>query len=225
MIKLLIFDLDGTLADTGQDITNALNYALKPFAVKEYSLEETKAMVGSGISKLLESLIPPDPALPAGESRSPKEIATGRFLDYYDNHLIEHTILYPNVEETLTQLSRYKKAVLSNKREKYSSQILRELGIHPYFDLVWGSDSVREKKPSPAPILDLIKKYQVSNKETIMIGDSNYDIEAARAAGIKVIGVTYGFRPREALMGADVLIDRFGDLPGALSGIDTSNEQ
>lgn len=218
MIKLLIFDLDGTLADTGQDITNALNYALKPFHVREYSLEETKAMVGSGISKLLESLIPQGagisshPSLEKGGTGSPKEVVTERFLDYYDNHLTDHTVLYPEVKETLSRLDRYRKAVLSNKREKYSNEILRELDIDEYFDLVWGSDSVREKKPSPVPILDLIDTFHVSKEEAVIIGDSNYDVEAGRAAGITVAGVTYGFRKREALEGADFIIDRFDEL-------------
>lgn len=216
MIKLLIFDLDGTLADTGQDITDALNHALKPFHVREYSLEETKAMVGSGISRLLESLIPPDPPLPEGETGNPKDIVTARFLDYYGNHLTDHTVLYPHVKETLSQLGRYRKAVLSNKREKYSGEILRALQIGEYFDLVWGSDSVREKKPSPLPILDLLEKYDVSKEEAVIIGDSNYDVEAGRAAGVRVIAVTYGFRPREALEGADCIVDRFDELSQVL---------
>ena len=210
MLKLLIFDLDGTLADTSQDITDALNYALKPLGVRTYSVEETKAMVGSGISRLIESLVP-------AQSDSEKEAgakarAVARFLEHYDNHLIDNTLLYPGVKDTLSRLGRYKKAVLSNKREKYSRQILNDLGVLEYFDLVWGSDSVREKKPSPVPILDLMNAIGVSNEETAIIGDSNYDIEAGRAAGIKTVGVTYGFRSREFLKDADTIVDRFEDL-------------
>jgi len=223
MIKLLIFDLDGTLADTGQDITNALNYALKPFHVREYSLEETKAMVGSGISRLLESLIPPGPPFPIGESGDPKEIVTARFLEYYDNHLIDNTMIYPFVKETLSQLKGYTKAVLSNKREIYSTRVLEGLGIIGYFDCVLGSDSVREKKPSPVPVLDLLEKYDIAQEEAVIIGDSNYDVEAGRAAGIRVIGVTYGFRAREALEGADAIIDRFDELVTVLPKFDDNH--
>lgn len=212
MIKLLIFDLDGTLADTSQDITNALNHALRPFHVREYSLEETKAMVGSGISRLLESLIPADPPLPEGEERSPKDIVTARFLDYYDNHLIDNTEAYPTVKETLSRLNGYTKAVLSNKREIYSKRVLEGLGILEHFDCVLGSDSVRERKPSPVPVLDLLKRYDISKAEAVIVGDSNYDVEAGMAAGVRVIGVTYGFRSRDALKGAVVLIDRFDAL-------------
>jgi len=216
MTKLLIFDLDGTLADTGQDITNALNYALEPFGVREYSLEETKAMVGSGISKLLESLIPDDS--PVAEKmrnhkgKKPENMVLNRFLDYYDNHLIDNTNAYPYVQETLAKLNGYKKTVLSNKREIYSKRVLEGLDILQYFDLVWGSDSVREKKPSPVPVLDMMQYYQVSKSETLLVGDSNYDVEAGKSAGIKVVAVTYGFRSRDYLTKADVVIDSFDEL-------------
>lgn len=218
MLKLLIFDLDGTLADTGQDITNALNYALNPFGTKEFSVEQTKAMVGSGISKLLESLVPADAAIPESytlENRktdSPADLVITRFLEYYDNHLIENTVAYPSVKETLAKLGDYKKAVLSNKREVYSKRVLEGIGIFQYFDVVLGSDSVREKKPSPVPIFDLMKTYKVSKEETLIIGDSNYDIEAGKAAGIKVVAVTYGFRSMEFLRDADFIIDTFDKL-------------
>ncbi len=218
MLKLLIFDLDGTLADTGQDITNALNYALNPFGTKEFSVEETKAMVGSGISKLLESLVPADAVIPEsytlenGKTDSPADVVITRFLEYYDNHLIENTVAYPSVKETLAKLGDYKKAVLSNKREVYSKRVLEGIGIFQYFDVVLGSDSVREKKPSPVPIIDLMKTYEVSKEETLIIGDSNYDIEAGKAAGIKVVAVTYGFRSMEFLRDADFIIDAFDKL-------------
>jgi phosphoglycolate phosphatase len=187
-------------------------------------------MVGSGISKLLESLIPneavntntpPIPPLPRGgeggvknrgEHVSAKELVTSRFLEFYSQHLMDNTIAYPGVKDTLVALGGFNKAVLSNKREKYSSEILHQLGIREYFDLVWGSDSVREKKPSPVPILDMLDRFQVRKDETVMIGDSNFDVEAGKAAGIKVIAVTYGFRSRELLMGADHIINSFDEL-------------
>ncbi len=205
MLKLLIFDLDGTLTDTAQDIADAINYALKPFGQKIYSVEETKAMVGSGISKLLESLIPvTDPAS--------KEMVTNRFLEYYSEHLFDNTKAYPQVKETLSRLTPYKKAVVSNKREGFSKSILDRLGLLNFMDIVFGSDSVPEKKPSPVPIFKLLEKFGVSQKETVIIGDSNYDIAAGKAAGIRTIAVTYGFRKRETLKDADFIIDSFDEL-------------
>ncbi len=222
MTKLLIFDLDGTLADTAQDITDAINYALKPFGSREYSVEEAKAMVGSGISSLLESLIPPNACLP--DSPAPlkgeaKEIVTGRFLEFYSGHLLDNTTAYPLVKETLSKLGDYTKAVLSNKREAYSCEILEGLGISHYFNAIWGSDSVREKKPSPAAIFDLLEKFSVSREEAAIVGDSNYDVEAGKAAGIKIISVTYGFRSREFLEGSDYIIDSFDELLDVIPGM------
>lgn len=212
MLKLLIFDLDGTLADTSKDIADALNYALKPFVQKTYSVEETKAMVGSGISKLLESL------LPVKEDRS-VEAVTDRFIKYYSEHVVDYTKLYPHVKETLSALDKYRKAVVSNKREVLSKKVLEDLGILKLFDVVWGSDSVREKKPSPVPISDLMEKFNVSKDETLLVGDSNYDTEAGKAAGVNIVAVTYGFRKREVLKDADYIIDSFDELPEIISQI------
>src|SRR4030066_1421600 len=200
MLKLLIFDLDGTLTDTAQDIADAINYALKPFSPRIYSVEETKAMVGSGISKLLESLLP-------NKDNISKEAVTNRFLEYYANHLLDNTKAYPHVKGTLPTWSGYKKAVVSNKREFFSKTILDRLGISEFFDIIFGSDSVPEKKPSPGPILKLLEIFNVSCNETLIIGDSNYDIESGRAAGIKTVAVTYGFRSREVLKDAGFIID------------------
>lgn len=209
MLKLLIFDLDGTLADTAQDMTDALNYCLEPFGTKKYSVEETKMMVGTGMTKFFSSLVL---TLKAGDSPETTELITRRFIDFYSEHLMDNTVEYPHVKETLSKLNGYKMAVLSNKREGFSKKVLSGLGILEYFDILWGSDSVRAKKPSPVPILDLMEKFGAAKEETAIIGDSNFDVEAGRAAGIKVIGVTYGFRARSYLEGADFIIDGFDEL-------------
>jgi len=221
MIKLLIFDLDGTLADTAQDITDALNHCLEPFGEKKYSVEETKMMVGSGMTKFFSSLV-----LTLKGSNSPEatELLMSRFIDFYSEHMLDNTRLYPHVKDTLSKLTGCKMAVLSNKREGFSKKILADLDILKYFDILWGSDSVREKKPSPIPILDLIKKFGVSKEETAIIGDSNFDVEAGRAAGIKVIGVTYGFRDRSYLEGADFIIDGFDELLKVIPKINTKKK-
>ena len=214
MLKLLIFDLDGTLADTSKDITDAVNYAVKPFGVKPLSVSEVKAMVGSGITKLIESLIPEE------RDFSAKEEAVKRFLEYYSIHLLDYTKPYPQAKETLSKLGAYKKAVISNKREVLSKKVLEGLGLLKFFDIVLGSDSVSERKPSPVPIFELLKRFGVSKDEAVIIGDSNYDIEAGKAAGIKTIAVTYGYRDREVLKGADFIIDNFGEILRILPEVD-----
>jgi len=207
MLRLLIFDLDGTLADTAIDITNAVNFALQPFGVRPFSVEEIRGMVGSGITSLLHSLIPPGyaPDLTLDD-------AIERFLGYYSEHILDNTTAYPNVRETLQRLDTYKKAVISNKRESLSKKVLDGIGILHHFDIVLGSDSVPERKPSPVPVFEVLKRLGIREDEAIMIGDSNYDIETAKAAGVKVIAVTYGFRPKEVLKDADYMIDDFREL-------------
>ncbi|GAB4534286.1 MAG: HAD family hydrolase [Thermodesulfovibrionia bacterium] len=213
MIRLLIFDLDGTLVDTIEDITNAVNHAIKPFGVGPFPVERIRTMVGSGISRLISDLLPP---------HADREGAVQRFLEHYSTHLLDNTKPYPGVKETLMRLEDYKKAVISNKRERLSRDCLKGLGLLDYFDILLGSDSVSERKPSPVPVLEVLRRLGFSKDEALVIGDSNYDIESGHSAGVKVIAVTYGYRDREVLKEADFMIDRFSELIDILSRINPS---
>lgn len=206
MLRLLIFDLDGTLLDTIIDITNAINYAVEPFGIKPLPVDVIKSMVGSGITNLIGNL------LPDGTSTSKRDKSVNRFIEYYSKHLLDNTKPYPGVKKTLPKLANYKKAVISNKRESLSKNALHGLGLLGYFALVLGSDSVPERKPSPFPVLEVLKRLCISRDEAVIIGDSNYDIEAGKAAGIRTIAVTYGYRQREMLENADIIIDTFEEI-------------
>jgi phosphoglycolate phosphatase len=208
-VKLLIFDLDGTLIDTGRDITNALNYALSSQGSKSLSVEDTIKMIGEGITRLIEKIL-------GHERLQEKDEVIKKFLNYYSEHLTDYSTVYPYVRETLAQLDVYKKAVISNKREYLSVKLLNKLNLIDFFDMVVGSDTTSEKKPSALPILYVIEKIGVGPQESMIVGDSNYDIEAGRNAGIKTIAVTYGYREKEYLKNADHIIDRFNDLPAIL---------
>jgi len=216
MIKLLIFDLDGTLVDTIKDITDAINYAVEPFGIRPLTTETAKTMVGSGITKLIESLI-------TEKNSQVKEEAVNRFLEYYSRHLLDNTKPYPQVKETLLKLGNYKKAVISNKREVFSKKVLEGLGLSEFFDVILGSDSVPERKPSPVPVLEVLKGAEVSKNEAVIIGDSNLDIEAGKAAGVRTIAVTYGYRCKEVLKEADFMINTFGELITILPQINKSH--
>lgn len=200
--RLVIFDLDGTLVDSSTDITIAINHAIRPFGLDEITVEKTISLIGEGVTRLFEKLLGEDSARIGGPVME-------RFLDYYGAHLAEHTRPYPGVAATLAALAGCQKAVVSNKREKFSRDLLAVLGLVDAFDLILGSDSVPEKKPSPRPILHAMAFFGVSPGETAVVGDSPYDIEAGKAAGATTVAVTYGFRPAESLRDADYLIDSF----------------
>ena len=205
-IKLVIFDLDGTLVNSIKDITNSLNYATEPFSLAPKTVEEVAALVGEGITRVIERVL--------GEERLQyRDEVVNRFLDFYSEHIVDNTFPYPGVKETLEGLNGYKKAVISNKREAFSIKVLKALDLLKFFDLVIGSDSTSEKKPSPIPVLHALSTFGLNTNDAVMVGDSNLDIAAGKAAGVKTIGVTYGYRERKYLKDADFVIDDIKELP------------
>ena len=211
-IELIIFDLDGTLVDSIVDITNTLNYATEPYDIDRLTVEKATGMVGEGLTRLIEKLL--------GEERA--EILPDvleRFVSYYSDHLTDFTAPYPGVRDTLERLGSYKKAVISNKRELLSKKLLQSLELDGYFDLILGGDSVETKKPSPEPVLKVIDMLRSTPEETVIVGDSNYDIEAGKAAGIATIAVSYGYRDVSLLQDADFIIDDIRDLEPKLNAL------
>jgi phosphoglycolate phosphatase len=211
-LKLIIFDLDGTLVDSSIDITNALNHALEPYGVVGaycntplLAVEDTIKMVGEGLTRLVEKIL-------GEENAKIKDDVLERFINYYSNHLTDYTRPYPGIKETLERLVGYKKAVISNKRESMSKNLLAQLGLLNFFDIVLGSDSVTERKPSPVPIKKVLETLNIMPEDAIIIGDSNFDIQAGKSAGITTIAVTYGYRDRDILKDADFMIDKIDQL-------------
>jgi phosphoglycolate phosphatase len=206
-IRLLIFDLDGTLVDSSGDISKAINYAIRPYGIPEVSLPETISLVGEGLTRLIEKVI---------ERKAPGlDLSTlvERFLEYYSAHLADSTRPYPGTEDALAELGEYKKAVVSNKVESLSVRVLRETGLLDYFDYVAGGDTVAEKKPSPVPIIDVLSRFHVGHREALMVGDSIYDMEAGRAAGLRTVAALYGFGSPDFSKGADFRITSIAELP------------
>lgn len=205
--ELIIFDLDGTLVDSSDDLTEALNYATLPLAHKPLSVATVKMLVGEGVSRLIEKV------LNENEGTMKDEVTT-RFNDYYLRHLTNHTRAYPHVLETLARMTAFRKAVISNKKEALSKKVLNDLDMLKYFDLVMGSDSVPERKPSPLPLITAAQRLDVAPEYCLMIGDSQFDMVAGRRASMKTCGVTYGFRGKAILVesGADYLVDSFDEI-------------
>ncbi|MDA8088174.1 MAG: HAD-IA family hydrolase [Nitrospiraceae bacterium] len=231
-ISLFIFDLDGTLIDTLTDITNSLNYAFGRCGLKSRLTEkQVKGIVGEGIGKLIEKAIQRDGSLTAGpaaadaaaegsqaegakDGRQLAEDLTREFLAHYRKHLLDHTQTYPGVPETLKNLKGFKKAIITNKRVPLTMKILEGLDLAEQFDLVVGPETAGERKPSPEPVFYVLKKLNSRPEEAVVVGDSRFDIEAGRKAGVKcTVAVTYGYGNRQApVKEADYLIDSIEDL-------------
>jgi phosphoglycolate phosphatase len=209
-IKMIMFDLDGTLVDSSLDICNAINYAIEGSGMSPVSVQETIGLIGEGITRLFQELtvrqnisIPIDPLVV-------------RFSEHYSEHLLDNTTLYPGVAETLAVLDCCNKAVITNKRERSSVRILEAFGVAKYFDLIVGSDTTPERKPSPVPIHFALSKFGIAPNEAVIVGDSSYDIDAGRAAGITTIAVTYGYRPVDELQKAHYMVDHITEAPGII---------
>ena len=206
-IDLVIFDLDGTLADTGQDLANAINYVRSRLDLEPLDDRLVYDHVGRGVEHLLRSSLP---QTYDGRFQEVMEL----FLQRYENHLLDTTLLYPCVKETLDYFRGKKRVVVSNKLHRLTVSILRGLGIEICFDAILGGDSVPQKKPDPEPLNRVLGAFGVSPKKALMVGDGGTDIEAGKRAGVLTCGVTYGLGKREELIAAkpDILIDHLRHL-------------
>lgn len=178
----------------------------KKRGIEGFSQEEVKKMVGEGVNRLIEK------ALQVRKLSLPVRDLIECFINYYKKHIADFSIIYPNVRETLEELKGIKKAVISNKLTELSIKTLETLGLLEYFDFIAGSDLFAERKPSPVPIIETIKRFNTSPDKTIIVGDSELDIKAGTLAGVKTVAVTYGYREKELLKNADFIIDKFSDL-------------
>jgi phosphoglycolate phosphatase len=194
-IKLLIFDLDGTLIDSRLDLVHSVNAMLRHFKRPALPAELIANYVGDGAPMLVRrALGDPD------DERFVAE-AVEFFLTYYRAHKLDHTHVYPGIPEALAELRRNgngserRMAVLSNKPVNPSRQIVEALGLQPYFEQVYGGNSFSTKKPDPQGAQKLMEEAGANRKETIIIGDSSVDVITGRNAGVWTCGVTYGFAP------------------------------
>ncbi|MBI3099560.1 MAG: HAD-IA family hydrolase [Planctomycetes bacterium] len=197
-VRLLLFDLDGTLADTGRDLAASANHAVAQVAgLPPRPVEEVTGFIGDGARMLVVRCLGPAHEHRIGE-------ALPLFLEHYDRHLLDTTALYPGVMPMLEALAATPKAVLTNKPEGMSRRILDALGIAPHFRAVIGGDSLPEKKPDPSGALLLCRDLGVPPAEALLIGDSATDVRTGKAAGIRTVGVMGGFGTFESMREAGV---------------------
>ncbi len=216
---IVVFDLDGTLADTAPDLIATLNFILKREGLHEVPLEQANALIGAGAKALIER----------GFAQNKKCLSNDRhdelfddFIEHYGNNLKNHSRLFDGVEEALNKLINdgWILAVCTNKIEKHSKILLEAFGISSKFQAICGRDSFHIYKPDPQHLLLTIKQAGGDPTRAIMVGDSKTDMDTAFAANIKAIGVPFGYTDKPIHeLGPTLLIDHFEQLYKAVQKI------
>jgi phosphoglycolate phosphatase len=216
----LVFDLDGTLADTAADLIRTLNVLMAREGVPEVPLSRAKDVVGAGARAMIERGL----AL-GGRTVSSEELGDlfRDFLDHYAENLAVQTRLFEGAHDALVRLSDagYRLAVCTNKMEEHSVRLLEALGVAPRFQAICGRDSFAWAKPDPRHLTLTIEKAGGDPSRAIMIGDSRTDIDTARAAGLPVIAVDFGYTDVPVhQLGPDIVIGHFDELWNAVAKLD-----
>jgi phosphoglycolate phosphatase len=187
---LLIFDLDGTLIDSKLDLANSVNATRAWRDLPPLPLEIVSSYVGDGAPTLIRRVLP-------GANEEDLALALRYFLDYYREHMLDATTLYPGVREGLDRFhdAAVPMAVLTNKPVRFSVQLVEGLGLEMHFFRVYGGNSFEEKKPHPRGIDALVAESSAARDRTVMVGDSATDVRTARNASVQACGVTWGFQP------------------------------
>jgi phosphoglycolate phosphatase len=219
-IKLVAFDLDGTLVDSASDIARAVDKALLAIGEQAHGIDQIKAWVGEGLTKLLKRSLTgkldgePDPELLAR--------ARAEFRKYYAAEICVDSRLYPGTLEALDALQgSCHLACITNKSMEFTEPLLRALGVRERFQVVVGGDTLPVMKPRPEPLLHAAERVGVTPGASCMVGDSRADILAAKAAGFRAVAVSYGYRQGEDLLalGAETELNSLAELPAWMAGL------
>ncbi|MFO1152078.1 MAG: phosphoglycolate phosphatase [Rhodospirillales bacterium] len=214
--QVIIFDLDGTLVDSAEDIAFAVNKMLASLKLQPQPFAKILPLIGEGARRLVERAL----IAGGGNRATDVEPALQEFLTFYAANLTRTTKAYPDVAETLQQLANagFRLAVCTNKPEAHSRTILDRLGLTEWFAIVVGGDTVAGvRKPDPRVLAPIVDALGVTPGEAIMVGDSITDVALARAAGMPVIACEGGYSTLPASdLGADMVIGGIDGLPVAI---------
>lgn len=212
-VRVLIFDLDGTLIDSKLDLAHSINATLEHMGRVPLAHDTIYSFVGNGAPVLVRRAL--------GEGVTDKQADEGLvyFLGYYRTHMLDNTAAYPGVREGLELLKNNPMAVLTNKPVNFSRAILDGLGLSRYFRFVYGGNSFERKKPDPMGVEVLLRDLAVFPREAMLVGDSEVDVRTARNAGIWACGVSYGLGAEGLLVHPpDIMLDSLTELTGYLDG-------
>jgi phosphoglycolate phosphatase len=202
-IRAAIIDLDGTMLDTAPDFHIAVNRMRAEFDVAPLSLDTIKLFVGKGTENLIRRVLAVDFGAEDVERRF--EPARDSYLQHYEAINGDHTRVYPGVREGLDALKTkgLRLACVTNKPIAFAAPLLKKMGLHHYFDVVYGGDSLPKKKPDPYPLLQVCADFSLQPRQVVAIGDSSNDAQAAHAAGCRVFNVPYGYNHGEPIQERD----------------------
>ncbi len=215
MYKYVIFDLDGTLLNTLDDLADAGNYALKTMGYPVHETEKYKYFVGNGIPRLIERIIPKNC------TKENAEKVHSLFSEYYSNHCLDKTKPYEKIPETLSALKKenIKIGVATNKDHEFSLKLIKDF-FGDTVDVVCGRKDGFPKKPDPYMVNLILEQFKADKEQTLYVGDSNVDMETAINAGLSSCGVLWGFRTEEELResGAKYIAHSLDELFSLITG-------
>lgn len=211
MIKAVIFDLDGTLVNSLEDLAISTNYALNLFGFPTHETDKYKYFIGDGMQKLIERVLPED-----NRDSETKTKVFDAFINYYSKHYLDKTVAYDGIHNVLETLKQdgIKIAVVSNKADKMAKIVVEKIFAN-IFDFVVGKRDGYPTKPDPKLTLEVIDILGVNPQECAFVGDSGMDMAAAKNSGCLAVGVLWGFRESQELQenGADYLLEKTLDIP------------
>lgn len=210
-VELMIFDFDGTLVQSGEDLANSVNFTLATLNLPTIEKEQILTFIGDGVVKLIERAT-------GDEGKAYRERAMEIFTDHYDRHMLDHAGLYPGVYDLLQHFHGKRKIILTNKRFKFTEKMAAALNIRGFFKEIIGADTTPFIKPDPQLTQMILARYPAEKNKTIIIGDGVNDILLARNSGIISCGYLNGLGKREELiaLNPDIVFDRFEELKDRL---------
>ena len=211
MTKLVIFDLDGTLLDTIEDLANSVNYALTQFNFPTHPIQDYRFFIGNGVAKLLERALPEDK-----RSADCVSMLKAEFIKHYYAHSEELTKPYPGILELVNRLYKegYQLGIASNKVHPATEVLAERFFPEVEFTAVFGQREGYPVKPNPGILEEIIEKAGVEKSEVLYVGDSGVDVATAMSANVPFAGVLWGFRPRKELeeVGATRFVENTAEL-------------
>ncbi len=217
--EMVLFDLDGTLVDTVPDLAYSIDTMLSEMKLSTYGEEKVRTWVGNGIERLVKRALTND--LDAEPDNELYKKAFSIFLDIYAENVCQRSKFYDGVEEGLDYLKEngFKLGCVTNKREQFTHTLLQSLGLYDDFGIIIAGDTLEKKKPDPLPLLHAAEYFGVTPENSLMVGDSKNDVNAARTAGFPIVCVSYGYTLGEDIgdSNPDIVIDSLAELPKLFS--------